>query len=90
MCSTASTKARVWARPREGRVCIGLRWHVEGGVVVHGIRTLVTPSPGGDEFRRRDRSVSADPPEEEDPMTEPVTHTLEVPGAVVRYDVREK
>jgi hypothetical protein len=22
-------------------------------------------------------------------MTEPVTHTLEVPGAVVRYDVRE-
>jgi pimeloyl-ACP methyl ester carboxylesterase len=26
---------------------------------------------------------------QEDPMTEPVTYTLEVPGAVLRYDVRE-
>src|SRR5437763_6503594 len=27
-------------------------------------------------------------PTREDSMTEPVTHTLEVPGAVLRYDVR--
>jgi pimeloyl-ACP methyl ester carboxylesterase len=28
-------------------------------------------------------------PDEEHPMTEPVTYTLEVPGAVLRYDVRD-
>jgi hypothetical protein len=27
-------------------------------------------------------------PTKEHPMTEPVTHMLEVPGAVLRYDVR--
>src|SRR4051812_28577087 len=41
-----------------------------------------------DEFGRRDSSYRYRPAQE-DSMTEPVTHTVEVPGAVLRYDVRE-
>jgi pimeloyl-ACP methyl ester carboxylesterase len=49
-----------------------------------------------DEHRRGVRSVpppkhvtTGRAPDEEHSMTEPVTHALEVPGAVLRYDVRD-
>src|SRR5262245_53153928 len=42
-----------------------------------------------DEFRIRGWSNQQRPTLKERPMTDPKTHTLEVPGAVLHYDVRE-
>ena len=81
--SACSHSASDSSAPRKGQACrLEAREPGQGGVHQHSAERAMSL------IVRGCPNCTRDPPEE-DPMTEPVTHKLEVPGAVLRYDVRE-